>query len=80
MAVLLSLHFYAEDDSWEQGSQYLKLVVAVKLDLDSSESPTQTGILHQLDILSVARAKHHGDAQLMHKQPSIPVSSAKIIL
>lgn len=79
MAVLLSLHFYAEDDSWEQGSQYLKLV-AVKLDLDSSESPTQTGILHQLDILSVARAKHYGDAQLMHKQPSIPVSSAKIIL
>lgn len=43
MAALLSLHFYVEDDSWEQGSQYLKPVVAVKLDLDSSESPTQNG-------------------------------------
>lgn len=52
----------------------------MKLGYDSSGSPIKSGVLHQLDILLVTKAKYHSGAQLISKQPSIPVSSAKIFL
>lgn len=47
---------------------------------DSSGNPIQKGVFHQLSIVLVAKAKQHSGAQLISKQPSIPVSSAKILL